>query len=63
MALTNYNKNIDFDNLVFSKPLIQQAELFTYLLIEARSKFIPSKIIYNYDQLMNHGPTPIHDYS
>ena len=46
MALTNHIKNIDFNHLVFSKPLIQQAEIFTNLLIEARSKFIPSKIIY-----------------
>ena len=46
VALTNHIKNIDFNHLVFSKPLIQQAEIFTNLLIEARSKFIPSKIIY-----------------
>ena len=46
MALAIHIKNIDFNHLVFSKPLIQQAEIFTNLLIETRSKFIPSTIIY-----------------
>ena len=44
-GLINYIKNVDFDNLVFSRPYTEQAEVFTDILIDARSKFVPSKTI------------------
>ena len=44
-GLINYIKNNDFDNLVFSRPYTEQAGVFTDILIDARSKSVPSKTI------------------
>ena len=41
--LKDYIKSINFDNLIFSKPLTQQTEILTQFLVEAFAKFVPTK--------------------
>ena len=45
MLLYQLLKNIDFNTLVFSRPYTEQPEVFTDILINAHSKFVPSKTI------------------
>ena len=42
-ALINYIKNIDYDTLVFSRPVTEQAEAMTNLLVSAFHNFVPTK--------------------
>ena len=42
-GLCQYIKEYDFENLVFSSPVLKQTELYTNVLIDAFSKFVPSK--------------------
>ena len=42
-ALINYIKNIDFETLVFSRPVTEQAEAMTNLLVSTFHKFVPTK--------------------
>ena len=42
-GLIEYIKNYDFENNVFCYPIVQQTELYSNVLIDAFSKFIPSK--------------------
>jgi hypothetical protein len=44
-GLINYIKGFNFDKEVFSKPVKEQAEALSNVLINARSKFIPTKEI------------------
>ena len=44
-GLVSYIKNIDYDNLVFTKPVSDQAQIMTDILTEAFSKFVPSKSV------------------
>ena len=44
-GLTNYIKNYDYDNTVFSQPILRQADIFNEILINAFSQFIPCKIV------------------
>ena len=43
IGLNEYIKNYDFENNVFRYPVLQQAELYSNMLIDAFSKFVPSK--------------------
>ena len=45
IGLREYIKNVDFDNLVFSKPVKQQADEITKILQLAVEKFVPIKQI------------------
>ena len=45
LGLLNYIKNYDFQSKVFSKPVFEQAGIFTNILSEAVSKFVPTKNI------------------
>ena len=42
-GLCQYIKEYDFDNLVFSSPVLEQTELYTNMLIDSFSKFVPCK--------------------
>ena len=44
-GLIQYIKEYDFQNNVFCHPVIQQAELYTNVLSDAFSKFVPSKTV------------------
>ena len=44
-GLTKFIKDYDFDRNVFSQPIIQQAEIFNDVLINAFSKFVPCKTV------------------
>ena len=44
-GLVSHIKNIDFDSLVFSKPLEDQAQIMTDILTQAFSQFVPSKSV------------------
>ena len=44
-GLISYIKNIDYDSLVFTKPLQDQAQIMTDILTQAFSLFVPSKTI------------------
>ena len=44
-ALIKYLNEINYDNLVFSKPVSQQAEAYSDILIAAREQFVPTKQI------------------
>ena len=44
-GLCKFINSVDFNNIVFSKPLSQQAELFTDILTTAFSKFVPCKTV------------------
>ena len=41
IGLTNYIKNYDYDNVVFSQPILRQAEIFNEILSNAFSQFVP----------------------
>ena len=43
IGLTEYIKNYDFENNVFRFPVLQQAELYSNMLNDAFSQFVPSK--------------------
>ena len=43
IELINYIKNYDFQNIVFSQPLVDQPKLITTILTGAFHKFVPSK--------------------
>ena len=43
LGLINYIKNYDFQSAVFSNPITEQAAIFTNILAEAVSKFVPTK--------------------
>ena len=45
IGLTNYIKNYDYDNIVFSQPIQRQAEIFNEILSNAFSQFVPCKIV------------------
>ena len=42
-GLINFIKSYNFDSVVFSKPVIEQAEAFTNILSDAISNFVPTK--------------------
>ena len=44
-GLVNFIKDFDFENIVFSLPVEQQANKFTEVLLDAQNKFIPSKTV------------------
>ena len=44
-SLREYIKNVDFENLVFSKPVKEQADEITKILQLAVEKFVPTKLI------------------
>ena len=44
-ALIKYLNEINYTNLVFSKPVSQQAEAYSDILIRAREHFVPTKQI------------------
>ena len=46
IGLINYIKNFDFDNVVFSQPIIKQAGIFTNILQDAFAKFVPIKTVF-----------------
>ena len=43
LGLINFIKNYDFESAVFSKPVFDQAKIFTNILAEAVATFIPTK--------------------
>ena len=43
--LLEYIKNIDFDGIVFSKPVVQQADAITEILSSAFEKFVATKTV------------------
>ena len=45
IGLRNFIKSFDFDTHVFSKPVQQQAEAISNILISAQKQFIPVKEI------------------
>ena len=44
-GLIKFIKEYDFESVVFNEPIIKQAEVFTNVLQNAFSKFIPCKTI------------------
>ena len=44
-GLIKYIKEIDFENLVFSKPTIDQTEIYSNILKQAFAQFVPSKTV------------------
>ena len=44
-GLINYIKEYDFDNSVFSHPIIDQADVFSDILKQAFAQFVPSKTV------------------
>ena len=43
--LIQYLNQIDYESLVFSLPVCDQAEAYSHILIQAREKFVPTKTI------------------
>ena len=44
-GLMNYITDIDFNSLVFSKPTIDQSEIYSNILKQAFAQFVPSKTV------------------
>ena len=44
-GLIKYVKEFDFENVVFSRPVLNQCELFTSVLSQAFTKFVPTKTV------------------
>ena len=44
-GLIKYIKDYDFQNTVFSLPVIKQTDIYTQILQDAFAKFVPSKTV------------------
>ena len=44
-GLINYIKGFDFENVVFSRPVLNQCEIFTNVLTQAFTQFVPTKTV------------------